>query len=148
MQTIVIEKMAIGDIDSVYEVEVASFPTPWTKEAFYNEITNNPYAHYIVMKDGEKVIGYCGIWNVMGDAQITNIAVLPSYRGQKLGDLLLTKAKEIAKEKGADVLSLEVRVSNYVAQSLYRKHGFQNGGIRKQYYVDNKEDALVMWVNL
>ncbi|WP_223703367.1 ribosomal protein S18-alanine N-acetyltransferase [Sutcliffiella deserti] len=149
METIFdIAKMTVQDIDGVYEVELESFATPWNKDAFYYEIANNPYATYFVMKEQANVIGYCGIWIVMGEAQITNIAIRPSCRGRKLGDILLAKAIEYCKETGATTLSLEVRVSNIVAQNLYRKHGFQNGGIRKKYYVDNNEDALVMWVNL
>ncbi|WP_404447312.1 ribosomal protein S18-alanine N-acetyltransferase [Sutcliffiella horikoshii] len=143
-----ISKMTVYDIEGVHRVELQSFATPWTKDAFYYELTNNPYAHYLVMKEDERVIGYCGIWIVMGEAQITNIAVDPACRGRKLGDLLLGKAMEYCKMVGTTTVSLEVRVSNIVAQALYRKHGFQNGGIRKKYYVDNNEDALVMWVNI
>ncbi|KMJ56691.1 alanine acetyltransferase [Bacillus sp. LL01] len=143
-----ITKMTVYDIEGVHRVELQSFATAWTKDAFYYELTNNPYAHYLVMKEDERVIGYCGIWIVMGEAQITNIAIDPSCRGRKLGDLLLGKAMEYCKMVGATTVSLEVRISNVVAQSLYRKHGFQNGGIRKKYYVDNNEDALVMWVNI
>jgi ribosomal-protein-alanine N-acetyltransferase len=143
-----ITKMSIYDLEGVHRVEVESFATPWTKDAFYYELTSNPYAHYLVMKENERVIGYCGIWIVMGEAQITNIALDPSCRGRKLGDLLLGRAMEYCKMAGAATVSLEVRVSNIVAQSLYRKYGFQNGGIRKKYYVDNNEDALVMWVNI
>ncbi|MGD6777683.1 ribosomal protein S18-alanine N-acetyltransferase [Sutcliffiella horikoshii] len=143
-----ITKMTVYDIEGVHRVELQSFATPWTKDAFYYELTNNPYAHYLVMKEENRVIGYCGIWIVMGEAQITNIAVDPACRGRKLGDLLLGKAMEYCKMVGATVVSLEVRVSNVVAQGLYRKYGFQNGGIRKKYYVDNNEDALVMWVNI
>lgn len=84
----------------------------------------------------------------MDEAQVTNIAVLPGYRGNKVGETLLKQAIGMAKEYGAGKISLEVRVSNHVAQSLYTKLGFQPGGIRKRYYTDNGEDALVMWVNL
>lgn len=143
-----ITKMTVYDIEGVHRVELKSFATPWTQDAFYYELTNNPYAHYLVMKEENRVIGYCGIWIVMGEAQITNIAVDPACRGRKLGDFLLGKAMEYCKMVGATTVSLEVRVSNVVAQGLYRKHGFQNGGIRKKYYVDNNEDALVMWVNI
>jgi ribosomal-protein-alanine N-acetyltransferase len=143
-----IARMTVNDIEGVHEVEMLSFATPWTKEAFYYELTNNPYAHYFVMKEENRVIGYCGIWVVMGEAQITNIAIHPSCRGRKLGDIMLGNAIQYCRMIGATSLSLEVRVSNIVAQNLYRKHGFQNGGIRKKYYVDNNEDALVMWVSL
>ena len=93
------------------------------------------------------VIGYCGVWIVIDEAHITNIALLPEYRGRKLGEALLRKIIEVAIERGAKTMTLEVRMSNMIAQSLYRKLGFQGGAIRKRYYTDNQEDALVMWVN-
>lgn len=136
------------DIDQILEVEHASFATPWSREAFYNEIYNNKFAVYIVLEEDHKIIGYCGAWIVIDEAHVTNIAILPSYRGQKLGEALLRKMMEVAKDMGARSMTLEVRVTNQVAQSLYRKFGFQNGGIRKNYYSDNQEDALVMWVDI
>ncbi|MRX72761.1 ribosomal-protein-alanine N-acetyltransferase [Bacillus lacus] len=143
-----IRKMTLHDIDAVYEIEHLSFSLPWKKESFYNELTNNLFATYFVAIDGEKVIGYCGLWVVMEHAQITNIAVLPTYRGKGIGEHLLGNAMDAARNAGSDTLSLEVRVSNHQAQGLYRKLGFQPGGIRKQYYTDNLEDAIVMWVKL
>lgn len=136
------------DIDQIVEIEKLSFATPWSKDAFYNEINKNQFATYVVLEDGEKIIGYCGAWIVIDEAHITNIAVLPEYRGKKLGESILSKIMEVAREMGAISMTLEVRVSNIVAQNLYRKLGFENGGIRKNYYTDNQEDALVMWVNL
>jgi|SRR3954469_14720934 [ribosomal protein S18]-alanine N-acetyltransferase len=136
------------DIDQVLEVEQASFTTPWSREAFFNEIHNNKFAVYIVLEEDNKIIGYCGTWIVIDEAHVTNIAILPGYRGKKLGEALLTKLISTAREMGARSMTLEVRVTNHVAQSLYRKFGFQNGGIRKNYYSDNQEDALIMWVNL
>lgn len=136
------------DIDQILEIEHASFTTPWSRESFENELRKNQYAHYTVLEDEEGVFGYCGMWIIIDEAHITNIALLPKYRGKKLGEALLKKVMEIARGKGAKTMTLEVRVSNDIAQSLYRKLGFQNGGIRKNYYTDDHEDALVMWVNL
>ncbi|WP_042454591.1 ribosomal protein S18-alanine N-acetyltransferase [Neobacillus dielmonensis] len=136
------------DIDQVLEIEHASFTLPWSREAFYNELHNNKFAVYIVLEHGDKVIGYCGVWIVLDEAHITNVAILPEYRGRKLGEAMMRKLMTTAREMGAKSMTLEARVTNYVAQSLYRKMGFQNGGIRKNYYSDNQEDALVMWVNL
>ncbi|MDR6120603.1 ribosomal protein S18-alanine N-acetyltransferase [Neobacillus drentensis] len=136
------------DIDQVLEVEHASFTTPWSREAFYNEIHNNKFAVYIVLEEENQIIGYCGTWVVIDEAHVTNVAIMPGYRGKKLGEALMTKLMSVARELGARSMTLEVRVTNHVAQSLYRKLGFQNGGIRKNYYSDNQEDALVMWVNL
>jgi [ribosomal protein S18]-alanine N-acetyltransferase len=136
------------DIDQILEVEHASFATPWSRDAFYNEIYNNKFAVYIVLEEDQRIIGYCGAWVVIDEAHVTNVAVLPSFRGRKLGEALLQKMMSVAKDMGAKSMTLEVRVTNLVAQSLYRKLGFQNGGIRKNYYSDNQEDALVMWVNI
>ncbi|WP_282142482.1 ribosomal protein S18-alanine N-acetyltransferase [Cytobacillus oceanisediminis] len=136
------------DIDDVLEIEHKSFATPWSREAFFNELTQNQFALYIVLEEENKVIGYCGAWIVVDEAHITNVALLPEYRGRKLGEALMRKLMEIASEMGAITMTLEVRVSNFTAQALYRKLGFQNGAIRKNYYTDNQEDALVMWVNL
>lgn len=140
--------MKVEDIDDILKIEHASFATPWSAEAFYNEMVNNPYASYVVMQENEAIIGYCGLWVVLEDGHITNVAVLPEYRGRKLGEALMMQTLELAKALGAQRVSLEVRVTNVVAQGLYRKLGFQNGGIRKRYYTDNNEDALVMWVNV
>jgi [ribosomal protein S18]-alanine N-acetyltransferase len=146
--TITFRLMQPEDIDQVWEIEKISFPSPWSREAFYNELHHNHFANYVVMINGDRVIGYGGVWIIVDEAHITNIAVLPEYRGKGLGEALMKKMMELAKHLGATKMTLEVRVSNHVAQSLYRKLGFQNGGIRKQYYKDNQEDALVMWVNL
>lgn len=146
--SIVFRYMVEEDIDQILEVEHASFSTPWSREAFYNEINKNKFAVYIVLEIDKKVIGYCGAWIVLDEAHVTNIAILPEYRGRKFGEALLKKLISVAIEMGAKSMTLEVRVTNYVAQSLYRKLGFQDGGIRKNYYSDNQENGLVMWVNL
>lgn len=136
------------DIDQLVHIEEQSFTLPWTKDAFMNEFTINSYAFYLGIEMEGMLVGYAGYWCIMDSAQITNIAILPSYRQKKLGEKLLNQVLVDAKEKGANTLSLEVRVSNHIAQSLYRKLGFQDGGIRKKYYSNNQEDALVMWVEL
>jgi [ribosomal protein S18]-alanine N-acetyltransferase len=140
--------MTIDDLDAVMEIEHSSFSIPWSREAFYNEIEQNHLSTYLVAEDGERIAGYCGVWLVVDEAHITNVAVLPEYRGQGIGEDLMMRIMEISKEVGARVMTLEVRVSNVSAKGLYRKMGFQDGGIRKRYYSDNQEDALVMWVNL
>lgn len=140
--------MTLDDLDGVLVIEKASFTLPWSREAFYNELVHNRYAKYVVMEHDGRLVGYCGMWVVIDEAHITNVAVLPEYRGKKLGEALMRRMMEMAKQLGAATMTLEVRVSNEVAQSLYRKLGFLNGGIRKRYYPDNQEDALVMWVNL
>ena len=147
-KTITFRKMTVEDLDDVLEVEVNSFATPWSRDAFFNELTKNQFAHYLVAEVDQKVVGYCGVWIIVDEAHITNIALLPDYRGLKLGEALLDRIIELARELGALRITLEVRVSNERAQNLYRKFGFEDGALRKQYYTDNMEDAVVMWVNL
>lgn len=139
-------KMTRADIHSVVEIEEESFATPWTHEIFEHEMEGNAYAHYVVaVQDGE-VIGHCGMWIVLDECHITNIAVRKRFRGNGIGEGLLRQAIALCKEMNVRLMTLEVRVTNHTAQNLYRKLGFQDGGIRKNYYADDHEDALVMWV--
>ena len=146
-ETIRFRKMTIADIEQVYEIEKLSFTLAWTKDAFYYEMTSNEHAYYVIAETDEGIVGYCGMWLVMDEAHVTNIAIHPDQRGKKLGEGLMKAAIDRAKAHGAVLMTLEARVSNTVAQNLYRKLGFKNGGIRKGYYTDNYEDAIVMWVN-
>ncbi|HDX9591156.1 TPA: ribosomal protein S18-alanine N-acetyltransferase [Bacillus pseudomycoides] len=145
---ITFRNMKEKDIPQIVAIEEASFATPWTAEAFERELNMNEYAHYVVLETEEGIMGYCGLWMILDESHITNIAILPKYRGLKLGEALLQEVINKARAFGAKTMTLEVRVSNEVAKKLYRKFGFQNGGIRKRYYTDNYEDGLVMWVNL
>ncbi|WP_413092335.1 ribosomal protein S18-alanine N-acetyltransferase [Terribacillus sp. 179-K 1B1 HS] len=143
-----VRPMRLADVSAVYAIETASFTVPWSIDIFEREITENTFANYFVIESDGVIAGYCGMWLVIDEAQITNIAILPEYRGQKLGEKLFAHVVEQAIFAGAYRLSLEVRVSNLTAQHLYRKFGLVPGGIRKNYYTDNQEDAIVMWVNL
>ena len=93
----------------------------------------------------QRLAGYAGLWLMVDEAHVTTIAVRPQYRGRGLGELLLIALSEIALDIDARWLTLEVRVSNEVAQALYRKYGFKPAGVRQRYYSDNQEDALIMW---
>ncbi|MBM7581051.1 ribosomal protein S18-alanine N-acetyltransferase [Jeotgalibacillus terrae] len=140
--------MTYGDIDGVLAVEEASFSAPWSREAFENEMTINQFAKYLLLEVNGVIAGYCGMWLVMDEAHITNVAVIPELRGRKLGEKLMVRVMNQLRDEGVTMMTLEVRVSNYIAQSLYEKLSFSKGGIRKNYYSDNGEDALVMWVKL
>lgn len=140
--------LTINDIDEIVRIDHASFTSPWSRDAFIRELTMNPYAIYIGAELEGQLVAYGGVWVIVDEAHITNIAVDPMFRGRKLGEKLMMKLMEMIMVKGARTATLEVRVTNIVAQNLYRKFGFMNGGIRKGYYTDNHEDALVMWVNL
>ncbi len=139
-------EMTIEDIPSVVRIEEEAFATPWTEEIFTHEMTGNHYAHYVVAEYEGDVIGHCGMWIVLDECHVTNIAVRRHLRGLGIGEGLMTKAVELCQSLGVVLMTLEVRVSNQTAQNLYRKLGFQDGGIRKNYYTDDGEDALVMWV--
>ncbi len=139
-------QMNVQDIDDVMEVERLSFTSQWTAEMYRYEIVENPLAYYIVAEENENVIGFFGMWIVAKEAHVTNVVVHPEARGRKIGDRLMQEAIQFVRSMDGTKMTLEVRVSNEIAQNLYRKYGFQNGGIRKNYYTDDGEDALVMWV--
>jgi ribosomal-protein-alanine N-acetyltransferase len=139
--------MEVGDIAAVHAIERHSFATPWSQHAFYQELTNNQVAQYIVVESKGELAGYAGVWIMIDEAHVTNIAVHDEYRGQKVGERLLQQLMALSRYLGALRMTLEVRVSNEIAQRLYKKHGFRAVGVRKQYYSD-KEDAIIMWAEL
>lgn len=141
-------KMTVEDIDRVFEIESQSFKTPWSKESFYTEVKENTLATYLVLTLDDAVIGFGGMWLIMDEIHITNVAVAPEHRGQGYSKTLITDMIRYAKEKGFQHMTLEVRVSNAVAIALYEKFGFESVGVRPKYYVDTGEDALVMWKSL
>ncbi|HWR61485.1 MAG TPA: tRNA (adenosine(37)-N6)-threonylcarbamoyltransferase complex dimerization subunit type 1 TsaB [Clostridia bacterium] len=147
-RAIQLQDMSIDDIDQVCEIEKLSFKTPWSRESFEAEISGNKLARYVVAKVGGKVAAYGGMWIVLDEGHITNIAVHPDYRGMKLGEKLVLSMLEKARSCGALNITLEVRNSNTVARNLYRKLGFVDSGIRKGYYSDTGEDAVIMWKKL
>jgi len=142
---IVIEDMDLDDIDAVQEVERASFPVPWPANAFRHELTQNKNAHYVVAKESDHIVGYAGLWLSLDEAHITTFAVLPEHRRRKIGERMLISLFERAERLGAEWLTLEVRASNLPAQRLYEKYGFRPAGVRRRYYSDNNEDAIIMW---
>lgn len=140
----ILRKMTKNDVDGVYAVEVKSFSEPWSKESIKGELKNK-LSHYIVCEVDGKIVGYIGSWIIIDEAHITNVAVDPAYRGNKIGSLLIEELVKYSKENRIKAITLEVRISNIVAQNLYKKYGFLPGGVRKEYYQDNKEDAMIMW---
>lgn len=136
----------IADIDGILEVEEVSFARPWSYQSFWGELDdNNSHARYLVAELNGKIIGYAGVWIIFEEGHITNIAIHPTFRGQKYGERLVKKLIDVTRACGASSMTLEVRVSNAVAQGLYKRLGFEARGRRKAYYADNKEDAIVMW---
>ena len=137
--------MAASDVASVTRIEKASFSTVWPSDAFYNELNANKLAHYFVGRIAGSVVAYGGIWVILEDSHVTTIAVDPAYRGRRFGEVMLLRLIDEALERGAAWMTLEVRESNTVAQHLYRKYGFTTVTMRRGYYSDDNESALVMW---
>jgi ribosomal-protein-alanine N-acetyltransferase len=140
--------MNFMDVDAVVKVEQETFTTPWSRAAFEAETSDNELAYYLVVDDSGTIAGYAGMWLIIDEAHVTNIAMLAAYRGAGLGEKLVRALMELARERGAVSMTLEVRVSNEKAQSLYAKLGFVPRGKRRNYYTDNREDALIMWCEL
>jgi len=137
--------LQLEHIDGVLEVDSLSFTIPWSRPSFENETLQNDFARYVVAVDRGKVIGYAGVWIIAGEGQITNIAVHPDFRGKGTACKMLEALIDICVCESVSDMTLEVRKSNLAAINLYKKHGFVQEGIRKQFYADNKEDALIMW---
>lgn len=142
---IIIREMKESDLDRVLEIESKAFNPPWSREAFLLELTKNILAKYIVVEVDGKVVGYGGIWLILDEGHITNIAIDKEYRGLGLGDKLLEGLIQLCIDRDIKVITLEVRKSNEVAKELYKKHGFKECGIRPGYYTNNNEDAIIMW---
>lgn len=142
---IVIRPMTLEDLDLIMKIEEESFSTPWSREAFLTEITKNDLAKYILAESQGEILGYGGIWLILDEGHITNIAVGKKYRGLGIGNKLVEGLIDICKEKDIRNMTLEVRESNKIAQNLYRKYGFIDCGIRRGYYSDDNEDAVIMW---
>ena len=163
--------MALPDVPTVAAVEQQVFSLPWSASAFRYELAQNRSSEYLTLRytpwerepaqdsfrhlvqrligrgrRDPSLVGYGGFWFLIDEAHITTIGLRPEWRGRSLGELLLVSLIERALERGAATVSLEVRVSNAIAQSLYAKYGFKHVGTRKGYYSDNREDALIMTI--
>lgn len=142
---IIVRKMIEDDIDAVLEIEKEAFTTPWSRESFLAEIKENLLAYYLVAEVEGNLVGYGGIWLILNEGHITNIAVKEGYKGNCVGSHILEGLICYCLKIGIDNITLEVRASNIVAQNLYKKYGFVSSGIRPHYYSDNDEDAIIMW---
>jgi ribosomal-protein-alanine N-acetyltransferase len=167
--------MLEDDLDEVLVIERASFPNPWPASAFRHDLQRTDYATYLVATPRRPpavvadpapssrwtrffsarpparcagILGYVGMWQLVDEAHICNIAVAPAARGRGVGELLLLRVIQAGGERGMATATLEVRVSNHVAQNLYVKFGFEVVGRRRRYYSDNGEDALIMSTGL
>lgn len=142
-----LRSMRRGDLDQVMAIEQVAYQTPWSRGSFERELTDNPAANYIVVEGGDEVCGYAGMWVLIDEAHVTNIAVHPEHRRHGLAQAMLCELARRAGRQGVFALTLEVRPSNFGAQALYTKLGFVPRGRRKRYYSDTGEDAIIMWLD-
>ena len=133
-------------VRDVLEIERKVYPRPWSAALFFSEISQRKTRHYIVANAGKEVVGYGGLMVHADEGHITTIAVDPAWQHRKIGARVMLDLVSEARERGARTLGLEVRVANWPAQRLYAWFGFRPVGIRKNYYAETGEDALVMWV--
>ena len=153
MTAVVLEPMRRRHVRSVVAIEEQVYPRPWTSGIFLSELALDRERDYVVAKLDDKVVGYGGALYVLPDAHITTVAVEPSCQRRSIGARLLARLCRAAIERGATALTLEVRVSNEAARSLYQRFGFVPAGARKGYYPPApgtsgpSEDALVMWAH-
>lgn len=136
--------MTLEDVEAVLEIERACFTLPWAREAFEQELTQNACARYLVLREQGMPRAYAGMWFVMDEGHITNVAVHPERRGRGYGERVTRALMQLAADSGMSWMTLECRRSNKAAQGLYHKLGFIDVGYRKRYYTDNNEDALIM----
>ena len=141
---ITFRKMIPEDADAVAELELKCFAMPWSRADFLRENTNK-LAEYIVGELDKKIVAYAGAWVSFDQAEVMHIAVEPSLRGQGVGTILFGELIKAVKKRGATSITLEVRPSNIAAIKLYENFGLKSVGRRKNYYLDNNEDALIMW---
>ena len=144
LSKIIIRPMELDDLEEVLNIEKKSFPNPWTYNIFYYELTQNKYAKYFVLEKNKEIIGYLGLWYKGRSFHISNIAINERWRKRGYGGSFLKFIEKIASKHKIKDVSLEVRRSNLIAQNMYRKYGYKVIRIRKNYYQDEKEDALVM----
>lgn len=135
------------DAPELYKLDKKCFAIPWSEKSFKEEFENE-LAYYFVMTDDDCIIGYVGIWNIVGEGHITNIAVHPRYRGRGLSKRLMNALFSFSQENNLSCLTLEVRESNRTARNLYLEYGFKERGRRKRYYSDTNEDAVIMTAEL
>lgn len=139
----VVRKMTRDDVEAVYNLSVTCFSEPWSLESIKQEITNPVASYFVAEQDGE-IVGYSGLWHVLDEGEVINIAVSHTMRRQGIGKLLLKSLFEEAQTHQLSVIHLEVRESNQAAQELYAQFGFKTIALRKGYYHKPLENAVIM----
>ena len=143
---VAVEPMRRKHIAAILPIEHVSYPKPWSENVFISELqlVARGDRYYLIAREGNRLVGYAGMMYAVDEAHVTNIAVAPSQQRRGFATRLLAELSWVAIEHGSAAMTLEVRVSNSAAQSLYAKFGFAPAGLRQHYY-ENAEDAIVMW---
>ena len=142
--TMLIRKMTLDDLDQVTAIDRVSFSLPWPERSFRFDLTDNPASRCWVAELDGKVVGMIVSWLIVDEVHVATIATHPEYRRRGIAKRLLTHTLQHLKEEGAQSSFLEVRASNFAAQDMYRKFGYEESGVRPRYYKDNDEDAILM----
>ena len=137
---------SLVEIDEVLAVEQASFTNPWTREMYLTELGHEGISFVYLARDAERrMIGFCSFWRILDELHINNLAVLPTHRRQGVASALLTSVLREGARLGTRRVTLEVRLSNDAARRLYERFGFSVAGVRREYYSNPVEDAIVLW---
>ncbi len=145
MAQLIIRQAEERDIMAIEGLEQVCFSDPWSYESLEHDILNNKLSFYIVAEVEGVVCGYVGIWNIVDEGHITNVAVSPDYRRKHIASNMLDVLIASCQEAGVERFTLEVRAGNEPAKALYAGKGFKEISVRKGYYQDNGEDAIIMW---
>jgi ribosomal-protein-alanine N-acetyltransferase len=144
MDEIVVDPMNVDHLPQVLAIEKDAFSVPWSNEVFLHELQGIDVSRSFVALDGDRVAGYMIAWFIEDEIHLINIAVDPERQRKGIGSRLMIYLIDLALEEGRKLITLEVRASNISAASLYRSFDFEYIGIRERYYSDNKEDAILM----
>jgi len=139
-----LRRMKPEDVKAVAELDRISFSLPWPERSFHFEVTSNPASRCWVVESGGQIVGVIVAWLLVDEVHIATIATHPDFRRQGIAQALLTHVLRSGAEEGAVSSFLEVRASNFAAQAMYRKFGYEESGRRQRYYKDNDEDAILM----
>ena len=146
MENYHIEKLALYHLDDIMEIEERCYGQHhWSRNSFAGELENSCARYIVAVNENNKAVGYMGVWRIFDEAHVTNLAVHPDFQGKGIAHLLVISSLDMCNEDKIKFMTLEVRKSNEKAKNLYENFGFKSLGMRKKYYQDNNEDAIIMW---
>ena len=139
----ILREMLVEDLDQVMEIEESLFAVPWTREGYFTFLTRENSMFLVVEEKGE-ILGYCGLLMVLDEGEVTNVSVRRDRQREGIGNFLMESLIRLSREQGIRMIHLEVRAGNETAIRLYERLGFVRDGLRKAYYTDPVEDAILM----